>query len=85
MQFNKVHPLKVFTHGFTATVKNDKALFVHAWMHAYENKVNVVLFDWSELAKPKSLNDLVGYDTAARNALDAGRYLGNCLRALNKE
>jgi len=78
--------IKALAHGFTDTVKDDKALFVDAWMSHFNKDVSVILVDWHNLASAfyfESLNDYV-YDHAARNAIDVGEFLGLCLAELKK-
>ena len=50
----------------------------------YPRAVNVILVDWRDLAFPLQFNDWdsFAYDSAARNAIDIGEYLGHCLAAL---
>ena len=71
-------PVKLLTHGFQDTVISNKLLFVPAWMERYNNQVNVILLDWSHLARgpPTAYND------RARNAIDVGKYTGLCLSNL---
>ena len=71
-------PVKLLAHGFQDTVVNNKLAFVPAWMQKYNNEVNVILMDWSHLARgpPTEYND------RARNAIDVGRYTGLCLSKL---
>ena len=44
----------------------------------YPRAVNVILVDWRDLAFPLQFNDWdsFAYDSAARNAIDVGEYLG---------
>jgi len=76
----------LFTHGFASQVTGGKSNFVNAWMKQYNRKVNVILVNWSSLAfivQAPVWNSMF-YDSAARNSIDVGRYLGHCLAALNK-
>ena len=63
-----------------------KDKFVQAWMEAFDNKVNVILVDWSALAHVGgNLQTLLHYDEVAKNSIDVGNYLGRCLAKLSDE
>jgi len=81
-------PFKVFTHGFSSKIIGDgKTEFVNAWMSTTEKSVNVILVDWSGLAKFNGIDDWDNYvyDLAARNSIDVGQFLGVCLGELSNK
>ena len=57
--------------------------FVKAWMKAHNNKVNVIMLDWSSIAK--SIFLYFDYKYRAHDAIDVGNYLGRCLAKLSEE
>jgi len=79
-------PMKIFTHGFSDSVMRDeKTLFVDAWMSHYEQGVSVILVDWNRIAFFTGFDDWdnYAYDYAARNSIDVGTFLGLCLAELS--
>jgi len=81
-------PFKVFTHGFSSRIIGDeKTAFVNAWMSSSDKPVNVILVDWSGLAKFTGVDDWDNfvYDLAARNSIDVGEFLGMCLAELSNQ
>jgi len=83
--FDSSKPIKLLTHGFSSSAQGGKTNYVNGWMKAYNNDVNVILLDWSGLAFFIQAPDWDSYlyDSAARNGIDVGEYLGHCLAALN--
>jgi len=81
--FDNSKEFKMFTHGFISEVR-EFVKFVPAWMSASQGKVNVILVDWSELSAFFQMENYhnYAYDTAARNAIDVGEFVGHCLVAL---
>ena len=82
--FNGALPFKILTHGFNDNVQGDKVNFVKAWIEMAAGDINVILFDWSDMATmaQASGKEDSSYDAAAKNAIDVGEYLGQCLSAL---
>jgi len=78
---------KIFTHGFSSTVKSGETAFVDAWMSSSGKSVSVILVDWSILATPMAYENLENYvyDYAARNSIDVGEFLGKCLAELSNK
>ena len=72
------------THGFNDYMTGDKVLFTKAWMETSAEDINVILFDWTDLAGIFQFEggDDYAYNEAARNSVDLGEYLGHCLAAL---
>ena len=85
--FNSNKPFKLMTHGFSSKVTGGKTAFVNAWMQAYTQEVNVILVNWPDLAFIGQVEDWdnLAYDSAARNSIDVGEYLGQCLGALSSQ
>ena len=85
--FDAKKTFKFMTHGFSSKVTGGKTAFVNAWMQAYYTEVNVILINWPDLAFIGQIADWdsVAYDSAARNAIDVGEYLGHCLAALTSQ
>ena len=57
--------------------------FVKAWMKAHNNQVNVIMLDWSSIAK--SIFLYFDYKYRAHDSIDVGNYLGRCLAKLSEE
>jgi len=84
--FNRNLPVKGVIHGFA-----DDARFRSEAVAAYHKKfngnVNVILFDWSPLAKVIDFEDTLDnylYYRGARNVPIVGEYLGRCLAGISK-
>ena len=89
-------PLKVFTHGFQDRTKPDPvagetgergAKFIKSWQDYHKtgfwgdgSDVGVMLINWSFWARGPPTR----YDTAARNSIDVGNFVGRCLAALTR-
>jgi len=84
--FDLRKPIKLYTHGFRGNAKDRGTEFVVQWMNAYNKDVNVILVDWEELARINQWKgtDNYSYDSAARNSLDVGEYLGYCFAELSR-
>jgi len=84
--FDSSKPIKLYTHGYGGNAKGRGTKFVEQWMTAYNRDVNVILVDWEELARVDQFKgtDNYSYDSAARNCIDVGEYLGYCFAALSK-
>jgi len=84
--FDSSKPVKLYTHGYGGNAKGRGTKFVEQWMTAYNRDVNVILVDWEELARVDQFKgtDNYSYDSAARNCIDVGEYLGYCFAALSK-
>jgi len=84
--FNSSKPIKLYTHGYGGNAKYRGTKFVEQWMTAYNRDVNVILVDWEELARVDQFKgtDNYSYDSAARNCIDVGEYLGYCFAALSE-
>ena len=81
--FSSDKEIKVYTHGFSADVSG-AAVYVKAWIEAHD--VNVILVEWKNLAFAGQITDWdsYSYDSAARNSIDIGEYLGHCIYSLTK-
>merc|ERR1712168_1619467 len=84
--FDSSKPIKLYTHGYGGNAKYRGTKFVEQWMAAYNKDVNVILVDWQELAKQEQFKSIDNYfyDSAARNSIDTGEYLGYCFAALSE-
>jgi len=84
--FDSSKPIKLYTHGYGGNAKYRGTKFVEQWMTAYNKDVNVILVDWEELARVEQFKgtDNYSYDSAARNSIDTGEYLGYCFAALSE-
>ena len=73
--------IKAYTHGFSADVSG-ATVYSKAWIIAHN--VSVIRVDWKSLAFFGQITDWgsYSYDSAARNSIDIGEYLGHCLSAL---
>ena len=78
-------PIKLFAHGFNAQTLNwgeahGVLWFVKAWMKVYHKKVNVIMLDWSSIAK----GGIMDYKDRSHKAIDVGIYVGRCLAKLSE-
>jgi len=85
--FDTTKPIKMVTHGFSSSATGGKTQFVNAWMERFNKEVNVILLNWPDLAffGQAADWDSVFYDSAARNSIDVGEYMGHCLAAISAE
>jgi len=86
--YDSSKPLKLFTHGFASTTKSSTSTaLVNAWMSHYNGKYDVILVDWAPLATPAQYDkwDDYSYDSAARNAIDVGNFIGKCLAGISQK